>query len=231
MVPTAILKIFTIPKPFEGHIGTIQRNAIRSWARLRPECGIFVFGDETGSHEIVDELGIEQIVGIDRNEFGTPLLNSVFQHMERAEGPELLCYTNADIIFLSDFVDAVKRISESNSRFLMIGGAWDLDVREELDVESEDWEADIRERVTATGIGRSRYAMDYFVFPRDTIGDIPPFAVGRPGWDNWMIYRARHLRIPVVDVSASTCVIHQLHDYGHVKAATGERWEGPRGRA
>ena len=30
------LTIFAVPKPFEGHIDVIQRNAIRSWQRLRP---------------------------------------------------------------------------------------------------------------------------------------------------------------------------------------------------
>jgi hypothetical protein len=31
------LTIFAVPKPFEGHIGMIQRNAIRSWKGLRPD--------------------------------------------------------------------------------------------------------------------------------------------------------------------------------------------------
>ena len=30
---------------------------------------------------------------------------------------------------------------------------------------------------------------DYFVFPRTTDFGIPSFAVGRPGWDNWMMGR------------------------------------------
>jgi hypothetical protein len=51
--------------------------------------------------------------------------------------------------------------------------------------------------------------------------------VGRPGWDNWMIYRARSRRIPVVDATASTLVIHQNHDHGHVQQGTGDQWEGP----
>jgi hypothetical protein len=31
-----ILTIFAVPKRFDRHFGVIQRNAIRSWARLEP---------------------------------------------------------------------------------------------------------------------------------------------------------------------------------------------------
>ena len=68
---------------------------------------------------------------------------------------------------------------------------------------------------------------DYFVFPKDVLGPLPPFAVGRPGWDNWMIYRARELRVPVVDASEAVLVIHQDHSYAHVPSPAGDRWEGP----
>jgi hypothetical protein len=41
-----------------------------------------------------------------------------------------------------------------------------------------------------------------------------------------MIYRARRQRIPVVDATATTLVIHQNHGYGHIKSGTGIAWEG-----
>ena len=46
-----------------------------------------------------------------------------------------------------------------------------------------------------------------------------------------MIWQARNLRFPVVDVSPSTLVIHQRHDYAHVTGARGHRWVGPEGDA
>src|SRR5262249_38230439 len=68
---------------------------------------------------------------------------------------------------------------------------------------------------------------DYFLYPRGTLGPLPAFAVGRPAWDNWLIYRARALRVPVVDATRVTTVVHQDHDYAHVRAATDAGWEGP----
>ena len=55
---------------------------------------------------------------------------------------------------------------------------------------------------------------------------LPPFAVGRPGWDNWLIGRALELRLPLIDMTPSVLAIHQNHGYGHVTGGGGS-WEGP----
>ena len=50
---------------------------------------------------------------------------------------------------------------------------------------------------------------DYFVFPRLLFAEMPDFAIGRAGWDNWMIYHARQMSWPVVDATPSVMVIPQ----------------------
>src|SRR6266853_4649960 len=47
-----VLTIFASAKPFHGHTGVIQRNAIASWTRLRPRPEIILFGNEPGVAEI-----------------------------------------------------------------------------------------------------------------------------------------------------------------------------------
>jgi hypothetical protein len=44
-----LLTLLAMPKPFEGHIGIIQRNAITSWTNLNPRPEIFLFGEEKGT--------------------------------------------------------------------------------------------------------------------------------------------------------------------------------------
>jgi hypothetical protein len=224
-----MLTIFTVPKPFAGHIGIIQRNAIQSWRRLRPACQVFLCGNEAGTAETAAALGADQIPAVELNEFGTPLLSSVFAAVEARAAHDLICYVNADIILLSDFAEAARRIAESKQRFLMVGQRWDIDVTEPLDFERPDWEQAIRLSVERAGSLHPPSGSDYFVFRRGTVGALPPFAVGRPGWDNWMIYRARHQRAAVVDATRVTLVVHQNHAYGHVKQSTGPAWEGPEG--
>jgi len=226
-----VLTIFAIPKPFAGHIGTIQGNAIRSWKHLGSGCEVILCGDEPGLAGAAAEFGVQRIVEIARNAFGTPLVSSAFQLVEESAKYDVLCYANADLILFPDFVDSVRRVSSLKRRFLVVGYAWDLEVRVALEPEESDWEADLRRSVSLAGERRGANYIDFFVFRRGTIGRLPDFAVGRPRWDNWMIWNARSRRLPVVDISPSALVIHQKHGYGHVKEARDGRWAGPEGDA
>jgi hypothetical protein len=226
-----MLTIFALPKPFQGHVGQIQRNAIRSWKRLAADVQIILCGNEPGIAQVAAEFGVDQIPEIETNEFGTPLLHSAFRQAQDAARHDIVCYTNADLIFFPDLIEALDRVSSAKQRFLLVGRSWDLDVEEEVVPFDDGCEADLRRRVAAEGVLRGTWWIDFFAFRLHSIGPLPPFAVGRPGWDNWMIWRARKLRVAVVDISRSTLVIHQKHDYAHVKGPTGYRWRGPEGDA
>src|SRR5438132_908480 len=52
-------------------------------------------------------------------------------------------------------------------------------------------------------------------------------AVGRPGWDNWLIMDIRRRGVDLIDASRIVRPIHQNHDYSHVPHAKGIAWEGP----
>lgn len=220
-----MLTIFCTPKPFEGDIAAIQRNAIRSWKRLRPECQVIICGDEAGFREVVSEFGLEHVPDVERNELGTPLVSSVFELAEARSSHERLCYMNADLVVFPDFLEAVRRIEVLCPRSLVVGETRNLAAVGELG-ERSDWE-DLRRHALMSGAVRGRAACDFFVFSRGSLGRLPDFAVGRPYWDNWMIWHARRLRMPVIDVSPSTVVVHQEHGYGHVKHSAGPKWEGP----
>ncbi len=101
-----MLTIFTVPKPFRGHIGVIQTNAIQSWVLLRPECETILFGNEEGTAEVASMFGIRHFPDIERNEYGTPLVSSVFGIAQDIASHQLLCYVNADIMLTSDFLVA-----------------------------------------------------------------------------------------------------------------------------
>jgi len=53
--------------------------------------------------------------------------------------------------------------------------------------------------------------MDYFVFPRGMWPKLPAFAIGRSGWDNWMLYQARMMDIALINSSLVVMAIHQNH--------------------
>ena len=55
-----MLTLFTVPQPFRGEFSVIQRNAIRSWAKLDPACELILLGDEEGTRDFVCGQASEQ---------------------------------------------------------------------------------------------------------------------------------------------------------------------------
>ena len=210
-----MLSIFSIPKPFRGHIGTIQRNAIQSWLQLSPPCEVILCGNDPGVAEAAAEYGVRHLPQVARNAYGTPLLDSAFELAQQVARERLIVYVNADIIFLSDLIASVRRVTAQ--RFLMVGQRWDLDVNAPIDFKSDHWEQTLRRQTSSRGVLHPPAGSDYFIFPKGMMGEIPAFVVGRPGWDNWFIYRARALGIPVIDATGANTVIHQNHDYSHLQ--------------
>ena len=210
------LTLFTSPKPFTNpHIAVIQRNAIRSWLNLGPEVDVLLLGEEEGLAEAAAELGVRHIPQVERNANGTPLVSSMFEIARQNSTSPLLGCVNADILLFPDIVDHARRVLELAPRFLMVGQRWDLEVTELLEF-APGWPQALRERAFSQGKLHRASGSDYFIFPRECFADMPKFAIGRAGWDNWMIYSGRARNWPVVDASPSVTIIHQNHDYSHL---------------
>ena len=132
---------------------------------------------------------------------------------------------NTDIILPAAFIRSVERVAMPN--FLMVGQRVGIEIDVDLDFADPATRRGLEREILERGVLHPCFGSDYFVFPKGALGRLPPFAVGRPYWDNWMIFRARELRIPVVDASERVLVVHQNHAYGHVPQSTGDLWEGP----
>jgi len=221
-----MLTIFAIPKPFSGHIGVIQRNAIHSWTLLRPACEIILFGNDEGIEEIAAEFSLRHVPEVACNEYGTPFVNVIFGEAQKLSTQKYLCYVNSDIILMNDFMKTICRIIVKKTRFLVSGRHWKIDINQVLSFDS-DWENRLRDFVIKRGQLDIIWALDYFIFPRETSFEMPQFVIGRPGWDNWLLYKARALSIPIIDVTEAMMAVHQNHDYLHVPSGSGDSYEGP----
>ena len=218
-----MLTLFTIPKPMRGASAVAQLNALRSWRALGEDVEILVFGDEEGVGEAAEEVAARHVPEIGRNEWHTPLVSDAFAAASRLASSAQLCYTNADLILFSDLVTAVRRVTRPA---LVVGRRINLAVDGELTFESE-WEERIRRTAAERGGPGTEREIDYMAFPREVPWEMPPLAVGRPGWDNWVLYRARSLGLAVVDASSVVLAVHQRHGYDHVRGRIGPRWQGP----
>jgi hypothetical protein len=222
-----MLTIFSIPKPFRGTTGVQQENAVASWRRIQPDSDVILLGDDEGVSHMASVLGARHFGGIATTSLGTPLLPSAFSEVERHARFPVLCYVNADIILTGDLIKAVQRIPFR--RFLLVSARMNLDLSESIAFDDNGgWERKLLERVATEGQRQPPIGSDMFVFPRGIPWGMPPFAVGRPGWDNWLICRARCLRVPVIDVTPVVTVVHQKHDYNHIpQRRDGSCWAGP----
>lgn len=211
-----VLTIFSAPKPFtDEHIDLIQRNAIRSWLSLGDDVRVVLVGDEDGMAQVSREYGTEHLRKVAANPKGTPLVSSIFREAQAASGTPLLAYVNADILLLPDFLEAARTVNAQCEKFMLVGQRWDLDVDYAIDF-SEGWETRLRREVQQRGEMHVPAGSDFFIFPAGLFDRIPDFAIGRAGWDNWMIYYGVGQPWPVIDATPSLMVIHQNHHYAHL---------------
>jgi hypothetical protein len=212
-----MLTFFTTAKPFRGHSGIIQRNALKSWTLLHPDVEVILFGEDEGAGEAARELGIHHEPRTEKNESGSNRMDYMFLRAQEIARYEVLCYSNCDILLMQDFCEALGRVRQAHSKFLMVGRRWDAEINEPLHFERDDWRMQLREQVLRAGKQRPPDYIDYFAFSRGVLGaELPPLVVGRVFWDNWTVWKVRDAGQPVVDVSAAVMAVHQDHDYGHV---------------
>ena len=210
------LTIFTAPKPFtDAHIATIQRNAIQSWRQLGDEVAVILVGDESGMAAVAQELGVAHIPDVAANKKGTPLVSSIFSQAEQASDSQLLAYVNSDILLLPVFLEVARQVLAQREKFLIVGQRWDLGVQQPMDFNS-GWDERLRQKAIRRGQLHAPAGSDYFIFSRGLFDTIPDFAIGRAGWDNWMIYHGTRQPWPVIDATPALMVIHQNHDYAHL---------------
>jgi hypothetical protein len=182
---------------------------------LGDQVKVILVGEEEGLAEVAHEVGALYLPGVARNDQGTPLVSSIFNLARQHSDSPYLVYVNADVMLLPDVLEAARAAARLAQRFLIVGQRWDLDVREPVDF-TPGWDQHFASRVRTQGSLHRPAGSDYFIFPRPCFTAVPDFAIGRAGWDNWMIYEGRRQGWLVLDATPSIMVVHQDHDYSHL---------------
>lgn len=203
-----MLTFLAAPKAFAGPVGRNQRRAIASWAAAAPDAKIVLVGGEPGTADAAAELGVVHMPSVETTRFGTPRLDSVLSF--GTEG--VVCYINADVLLPPDFGAWVARVSQAAQSFLVVGECDNVDA----DESPLDWAA-----LRARARPRGHDYIDYFVFPAGLFGEVPPFGIGRAGFDNWLVRRALDVGAAVVDASGVVRPLHQNHAYEHLPQPDG----------
>jgi len=205
-----MITIFSIPKAFKGHTGIIQENAIRSWTKIL-NVEVILFGDDPGVKEFSEKLNIKHIQNIKKNEKGTPLVSDAFEKVKEISLNRIVMYSNADIIYLNDLEQFIKKIEDIKyTNFVACGQRFDLDFSSRINF-NDNWDLHIKDRLKKASL-HGRSGLDYFIFDKEKLFKFPELAVGRPGWDNWFLYKSRMSNLKLVDLTNSVVAIHQNHE-------------------
>jgi hypothetical protein len=210
-----MLTFFTTAKLFRGHSAVIQRNALKSWTLLHPDVEVILFGDDEGVAEVSQELGLRHEFHVERHESGMKYLDYMFARAQQIARHDYLCYSNCDIVLMSDFWNAFEKVVAWRRRFLLVGRRWDTDVAQPIDFADPHWASNLRNLALTTGFHQHPGWIDFFVFSRGLYGHVPPLVVGRSYWDNWLVWAALSARVPAVDCTDFVVPVHQNHDYGY----------------
>eukprot|EP01079_Euglenida_sp_SAG-EU17-18_P007450 gene7449-1333_t len=197
--------IFATPKPQTvPHIAMIQRNAVMSWAKLRPKPNIIIYGQEEG----LDELA-------------ATTMNMTDTHS--------MVFINADILLPQAFADALMTVVNATDNFLMSCVRWRQCIYNPLDFSDPNWDVDVFKDCNHPPGCKwkqdSPRAIDFFAFTRNTWQGytVKPFMIGRPAFDNYLVTYAAKAGTPIVSCHRCVRPVHQNHNYAHLGKEEAEK--------
>ena len=209
-----MVTFFSFPKSFSGEFSLIQENAILSWLAIK-NSQVILFGDEEGVDKFASINGIEHIKNIPTNSYHTPLLSEAFKIIKLKSKNEIIIYVNCDIIFTSNLLDTINFVSSRLQNYIIVGRRSDLLISKRIDFTNFNWENNFLNDNTSPISLHSKSGIDYIIFPKCIEINMPDFAVGRPSWDNWMIYYFLKMNYHVIDSTKINLVLHQNHERGY----------------
>lgn len=212
---TPRLTLFTTTRPFEGLHAIHQMNSLRAWTSLHPKPQVILLGDDPGAREAAEELAIEFHPEVRRSPGGLPYLSDLFATAQSLAVGTASCYANADIIFPPNISSAIDIVSTRFPRFLIVGQRWDLLIDDPIDLSGPNEWLRLQTRADDLGVLRGPYWIDYFAFSTGMYQELPDLILGRPGWDNWLVWHTREMGVPVIDATHYLTVIHHKHGRSH----------------
>ena len=189
-----MITFFTHCRAFEGEFADIQECAIESWKSL-PHSQVILMGDDSVK-EAAKQLNVEHVLISGYNEYGTALVNAMFKAGESRARHPLCCEISSDIVITITGNRALRTIMEIDKPFV-IGQRWDV----------TPGEAESAKKHAPS-------AVDYFIYRRGTLGEIPPFAVGRTAYDQWLVWAAQERwGLQTIDATEDIFAVHINHGY------------------
>jgi hypothetical protein len=185
-----------------------QVNALMTWIKQDPAPEVLMLGDDPGVGDMAHTWQLRYWPFVEKDEFGTPMVHSVFERGQEQATHDVVAYVNSDIMLVG-FGRALRAVAETfPGEFLMVGRRWDVQVDVPLSF-GGDWQKALVQLARQTGAMHSAGAIDYFAFRKGFYRNVPSFVPGRSAWDNWLVGDALERGASVVDATAAVWAVHQ----------------------
>lgn len=220
-----MLTILTTPRPLLNEKNrTAFLNAIRSWRQLSPPPEIFVFSRD---HQSLVEREGGQFIKDYKGSHDRPYFDSFLSISQLCAANDTLMYCTDHLILTSDLIPAIATtIRKFPDQFILIGQRWQLHVQEPIDFTNSNWETNLHQRTLLTNSPGGPAAKDFIIFRRPLKLKVPPFIMGYPWYDTWLVDAATKAGYPIVDASRVLMTVHQSHTFPEGSAAARELTAG-----
>lgn len=208
------------PKQFVSPWAEIQERAIRSWLAVDVESEVCLVAPASDIETVPEGLVRHAIVAKENAISKLPFFQDIMEAAYEVSDADVFCYLNCDIILPSNF--GGPELAQLSGKFMVIGSRWD--VMEDVlypDDTSESGIVDFLKTHVSRGevLLHAPTGIDYFMFPRGLFNQLRPLVVGRGGYDSALLAFCMRQKIQMVDATESYPILHQFHDYSHVKGA------------
>jgi FkbM family methyltransferase len=149
------------------------------------------------------------------NMYNVPILGDMYKFVfNKCPNAKTYTYINGDILGKQDFIETLNVVQPIGD-FLMIGKRTNVEWSDNIDSSHPDFDFDVHFKNGA--LFRSD-AQDYFTVTKNAINwdNIPPFVIGRPGYDNWLVDHIYHNNnVALIDGTKTVSIIHQTGNDGN----------------
>ena len=192
--------IFTTFKEMTG----VEFTAITSWRKVFPSAQIVIYGVSGLTNPLIRCCLVKARSNL-------PLVSDMFEQTLAIDDPGPFLFINGDIVITYTMREAAQLLTQI-SGWIATGQRREVPAGDCANVMDESWEEEMLvkhpdpPRLSTCGA-------DWFLFDREGMRGswIPPFAIARTSYDNWLIYDALERNRWVIDCSEGVIVYHQTH--------------------
>ena len=200
-----IIFFTTSIEPKNEESKTILDASFSSWKKLGIEVLIYC---EQDYHSIAKKYGFKIVSDFKKDNFGLPIVKSLFNETHKNYNRDFYVYLNSDIIIEEKFLDIIKQIDLDE--FMLLGRRKDVYGVPKVDfINHSKKEIHLKLKKHKTEV-HNELGIDYFGYTNGfwDLSKMPKFRIARARFDHWLTGFALSQQKPVIDISKVYQPIH-----------------------